>query len=38
MKNLEDSKLVHNNFNFNKFSISDEDFSELSDDRKCKHL
>lgn len=31
-------KLVYNNFNFNKFGITDEEFTELSDDTKYKHL
>lgn len=29
-------KLVYNNFN--KFGITDEEFTELSDDKKYKHL
>ena len=30
--------LLYNNFNFNKFSISDEEFNDLSDDTKYKHI
>ena len=37
-KNLENSDLAYNSFNFNKCSISDEDFKELSDNTKYKHL
>ena len=36
-KQRENSDLVYNNFNFKKFNISDEAFSELSDDTKYKH-
>ena len=31
-KKREDSDLLYKNFNFNKFSISDEEFNELFDD------
>ena len=37
-KRRENSDLVYNNFNFSKFSISDEEFNVLSDDTKHKHL
>ena len=30
--------LVYNNFHFNKFSVTDEDVTDLSDDKKYKHL
>ena len=29
---------VYNNFNFNKFNISDGEFNDLSNDTKYKHL
>ena len=37
-KRRENSDLVYNNFNFSKFSISDEEFNVFSDDTKHKHL
>ena len=37
-KKPENSDLVYNNFDFNKFNINDEDFNELSDEITCKHL
>ena len=36
-KKPENSDLVYNNFNFNKFDINDEDFNELSDETKYMH-
>ena len=37
-KRRENSDLVYNNFNFSKFSISDEELNLFSDDTKHKHL
>ena len=37
-RNRENSDLVYNNFKFNKFNITDEEFNDLSDDKKYKHL
>ena len=37
-KNCKNSDLVYNNFNFNKFSITNEEFNGLSDDPKYKHV
>ena len=37
-KKRENLYLLYNNFNFNKFSISDEEFNDLSDDTKYKHI
>ena len=37
-KKHENSDLVYNNFDFNKFNINDEDFNELSDETTYKHL
>ena len=37
-KKYENSDLVYNNFSFNKFNVSDEEFNELSGDTKYKHL
>ena len=37
-KRRENSDLVYNNFNYSKFSISDEEFNVFSDDTKHKHL
>ena len=37
-KKRENSDLVYNNFDFKKFSITDEECNELSADTKYKHL
>ena len=37
-KKRENSDLVYNKFNFNKFNITDEEFNEFSADTKYKHL
>ena len=37
-KKPKNSNIVYNDFNFNKFNISDEGFNGLSDDTKYKHL
>ena len=37
-KERENSNLVYNNFNFDKFNITDEDFSEVSAVTKYKHF
>ena len=37
-KKCENSDLLYNNLNLNIFSITDEEFNDLSDDTKYKHL
>ena len=37
-RNRENSDLVYNNFKFNKFNITDEEFNDLSDDKKYNYL
>ena len=38
IKKRENSDLLYKNFDFNKFSIMDEDFNDVSDETKYKHL
>ena len=37
-KKCQNSDLVYNNFNYNKFNITNEELNELSGDTKYKHL